>query len=62
MKGCVAILVFSFWTLIWAGGSAQAHGVIGKAFIPSTLTLDDPFPSDEMDLLSFNRAPQDRDG
>lgn len=62
MKKRVAILLSCLWIFVWAVGSAQAHGVIGKAFIPSTLTLDDPFPSDEMDLFTFNRAPQDRDG
>jgi len=41
---------------------AQAHGVIGKRFIPSTLTLEDPFQSDEMDLFTFNRAPKDKEG
>jgi hypothetical protein len=42
--------------------TAFAHGVIGKRFIPSTLTLEDPFPSDEMDLLTFDRAPKDKEG
>jgi hypothetical protein len=42
--------------------NALAHGVIGKRFIPSTLTLEDPFPSDEMDLLTFDRAPKDKEG
>ena len=62
MKRRAAILLSLLWTLLWTVGSAQAHGVIGKRFIPSTLTLDDPFPSDEMDLFSFNRAPQDKEG
>ena len=62
MKRRAAILLTFLWTLLGAVGSAQAHGVIGKAFIPSTLTLEDPFPSDKMDLLSFNRAPQDKEG
>jgi hypothetical protein len=42
--------------------TALAHGVIGKRFIPSTLTLEDPFTSDEMDLFSFGRAPRDKEG
>jgi hypothetical protein len=42
--------------------NALAHGVIGKRFIPSTLALEDPFPSDEMDLLTFDRAPKDKEG
>ncbi|HEY7218470.1 MAG TPA: hypothetical protein VH985_08750 [Candidatus Binatia bacterium] len=42
--------------------TAYAHGVIGKRFIPSTLTLEDPFPSDEMDLLSFERGSKNKEG
>jgi hypothetical protein len=42
--------------------SAHAHGVIGQRFIPSTLAVEDPFVSDEMDLLSFNRAPRNKEG
>ena len=41
---------------------AHAHGVIGKRFIPSTLALEDPFPSDELDILTVNRAPKDKEG
>src|SRR5437773_12137723 len=42
--------------------NALGHGVIGKRVIPSTLTLEDPFPPDEMDLLTFDRAPKDKQG
>jgi hypothetical protein len=62
MKTFIAIILSFFWTLLSAVGSAQAHGVIGKRFIPSTLALEDPFPSDEVDLLSVNRAPKDQEG
>ncbi len=62
MKNCTAIVLFFLSTFFWAVGSGQAHGVIGKRFIPSTLVVDDPFPSDEMDLFTFNRAPQDKEG
>jgi len=31
-----------------------AHGVIGKRFVPESLTVTDPFPSDEADLLAFS--------
>ena len=41
---------------------SHAHGVIGKRFIPSTLVLEDPFPSDEMDLLSFTRGSKNNEG
>jgi hypothetical protein len=49
-------------SLPFYASNALAHGVIGKRFIPSTLTLEDPFPSDEMDLLTFGRAPKDKEG
>jgi hypothetical protein len=49
-------------SLAFYATNALAHGVIGKRFIPSTLTLEDPFPSDEMDLLTFDRAPKDKEG
>src|SRR5581483_5172744 len=31
-----------------------AHGVIGKRFVPESMTVTDPFPSDEADLLAFS--------
>ncbi len=51
------VLSFPFQTMI-----AHAHGVVGKRFIPSTMTLEDPFPSDEMDLLSFERGSKNKEG
>ncbi len=62
MKKPAAALISLLLILLWAAGSAQAHGVIGKRFIPSTLAVDDPFPSDEVDLFTFNRAPEDKEG
>lgn len=38
-----------------------AHGVIGKRFVPEPLTILDPFPADEADLLSFSHF-KDNDG
>lgn len=38
----VPLFIFGSFTAL-----AHAHGVIGKRFIPSTMTLEDPFPSDE---------------
>ena len=58
----VSVISSVLLSVLFLPTQTRAHGVIGKAFIPSTLTLADPFPSDEMDLLTFNRAPQDRDG
>jgi len=41
---------------------AHAHGVIGQRFIPSTLAVEDPFASDEMNLLTVNRGPKSAEG
>jgi hypothetical protein len=41
---------------------AHAHGVIGKRFMPTTLVIDDPFVSDELDLLKVNRGSINSDG
>ncbi len=45
-----------------AGAPAGAHGVIGQRFIPSTLAVEDPFASDEMDLLAIRRGPRASEG
>lgn len=42
--------------------AARAHGVIGQRFIPSTLAVEDPFASDEMDLLAIHRGPRTPEG
>ena len=47
MKRFVTKIYFAALVLALCAGSAHAHGVIGKRFIPSTMTLEDPFPSDE---------------
>lgn len=41
---------------------AHGHGVVGKRFIPSTIAVDDPFPSDEMDLLNVSRGSKNDTG
>jgi hypothetical protein len=43
-------------------GLTHAHGVIGKRFIPTTLAVDDPFASDEMDLLRVDRGSKNDNG
>jgi hypothetical protein len=42
---------------------AAAHGLAGKRFFPSTLTIDDPFVSDELSLPTFFhiRQPGDKE-
>ncbi|HEY2987624.1 MAG TPA: hypothetical protein VGL11_07850 [Candidatus Binatia bacterium] len=54
---CGTILTCTFYS-----GLAEAHGVIGQRFIPSTLAVEDPFASDEMNLLSFNRGSKNAEG
>ena len=62
MKQLSAVILGAFFTFAFLPAELHAHGVIGKRFIPSTLTLEDPFPSDEMDLFTFDRAPKDKEG
>jgi hypothetical protein len=54
--GAVFLLIYIYHV------PAHAHGVIGQRFIPSTLAVEDPFVSDEMDLISFNRGSKDKEG
>jgi hypothetical protein len=41
---------------------AGAHGLAGKRFFPSTLTIDDPFVSDELSLPTFLHIKQPGEG
>jgi len=43
---------------------AQAHGLIGKRFLPATLAIDDPFVADELSLptVSSIKMPGSGDG
>ena len=43
-----ASLAFYAWPAL-----ASAHGLAGKRFFPSTLTIDDPFVADELSLPTF---------
>ena len=62
MKQLFATILAVLFSFAFLASELRAHGVIGKRFIPSTLTLEDPFPSDEMDLFTFGRAPKDKEG
>ena len=62
MKRCCIIMLGALFGVALSATTGDAHGVIGKRFIPSTLTLEDPFPSDEMDLLSFTRGSKNKEG
>jgi hypothetical protein len=52
-----AFLVSSVFSIAFVHG----HGVLGKRFFPSMITLEDPFPSDEMDLLTVERESKNKD-
>ena len=52
----VAALVLGVWPTL-----AAAHGLAGKRFFPSTLTIDDPFVSDELSLPTFFHIKQPGD-
>jgi len=52
-----ALLSMALWP-----GLASAHGLAGKRFLPSTLTIDDPFVSDELSLPTFLLFKEPSDG
>jgi hypothetical protein len=59
-------LVYSFIATLVALGSvrdADAHGLIGKCFLPATLATDDPFVADELSLptISHIKTPASAD-
>jgi hypothetical protein len=58
----VSVIFSGLLSVSFLATQTRAHGVIGKRFIPSTLVLEDPFPSDEVDILTVNRAPKDQEG
>jgi hypothetical protein len=62
MKRYVIVVLSLLSGLFSTVALTHAHGVLGKRFIPSTLAVDDPFASDEMDLLTVNRGSKDKEG
>jgi hypothetical protein len=62
MKHCAVIALSFLSGLFLAVGLTHAHGVIGKRFFPATLVVDDPFVSDELDLLKVNKGSKNEDG
>ena len=62
MKKYLVVFFFPLIILAFLAVLAHAHGVVGKRFIPSTVTVDDPFPSDEMDLLKVEKESKDKEG
>jgi hypothetical protein len=57
-----AAIIAAFFVFVFYAAAARAHGVIGQRFIPSTLAVEDPFASDEMDLFAVNRGPRTPEG
>ena len=45
------ILILSLILLLVSPTVTWAHGVVGQRFFPESITVQDPFPADEMDLL-----------
>ena len=41
---------------------ADAHGLIGKCFLPATLAIDDPFVADELSLPTISHIKQRASG
>lgn len=62
MKNSLAAIGAAFLLICIYNVPAHAHGVIGRRFIPTTLAVEDPFASDEMNLLSFNRGSKTKEG
>ena len=58
LRGLLIFVVFV--TSVFLPGAARAHGVVGRRYIPSTMALDDPFPSDTMKLFTFERESQNK--
>ena len=56
MKQCWVIILGVLFGISLLTNETYAHGVIGKRFFPATLVVDDPFVSDELDLLKSTRG------
>jgi hypothetical protein len=62
MKMCLLTALSMLFSVPFLATEALAHGVVGKRFFPATLVVDDPFVSDELDLLQVNKGSTDQDG
>ena len=62
MKRILAAFASILFLPLFIAAPAGAHGVIGQRFIPTTLAVEDPFASDEMDLLTVHRGPNTPEG
>jgi len=62
MQRTVSVVIATLLGVLFNAGHGHAHGVVGKRFFPATLVVDDPFVSDEIDLLKVNKGSTNQDG
>ena len=57
------ILRLSLIMLLISPAITWAHGVVGQRFFPESITVPDPFPADEMDLLvpAYIKSPEGKE-
>lgn len=60
-SGSVMLLLAAI-KVLYIPYDADAHGFAGKRFFPATLTVDDPFVTDEAGILFSNRKAPSGDG
>lgn len=61
--------VLCFWMILCSIGfvsiptTSWGHGVVGQRFFPESITVADPFPADEMDLLApaYIKSPKGKE-
>jgi len=62
MQKWTSVVIAALLGLLSYASYGHAHGVIGKRFFPATLVVDDPFVSDEIDLLKVFKGSTTKDG
>src|ERR1700752_280324 len=57
------VCVVTAFVVLGGVGGADAHGLIGKCFLPAPLAVDDPFVADELSLptISHIKTPASND-
>jgi hypothetical protein len=62
MQRSAGVFISTLLGVLSCASYGYAHGVIGKRFFPATLVVDDPFVSDEIDVLKVNKGSTNQDG
>jgi len=62
MQRTVSVVIATLLGVLFNADHGHAHGVVGKRFFPATLVVDDPFVSDEIDLLKVNKGSTNQNG